>query len=98
MIVVSYVLVGVGPRTLGRQHPYAVGLVAAGPVRALGLVLGPLTRLLIVVGNAITPGRGFREGPFSSEVELRELVDMAGRRGVVGRRRAGDDPLGVRAG
>jgi CBS domain containing-hemolysin-like protein len=83
MIVVSYVLVGVGPRTLGRQHPYSVGLVAAGVVRALGTVLGPLSRLLIVVGNAITPGRGFREGPFSSEVELRELVDMAQESGVV---------------
>jgi CBS domain containing-hemolysin-like protein len=83
MIVVSYVLVGVGPRTLGRQHPYSVSLIAAGPVRALGSVLGPLSRLLIMIGNAITPGRGFREGPFSSEVELRELVDMAEERGVV---------------
>ncbi|MBA8825454.1 CBS domain containing-hemolysin-like protein [Saccharopolyspora lacisalsi] len=83
MLVVSYVLVGVGPRTLGRQHPYAVGLVAAAPVRVLARLLNPLTRLLILVGNAITPGRGFREGPFSSEVELRELVDLAGERGVV---------------
>ncbi|WP_436495358.1 hemolysin family protein [Actinokineospora sp. HUAS TT18] len=83
MIVVSYVLVGVGPRTIGRQHPYGVGLVAAGPVRALGTVLGPLSRVLILVGNAITPGKGFREGPFSSEVELRELVDLAEERGVV---------------
>ncbi|TCO50852.1 hemolysin family protein [Actinocrispum wychmicini] len=83
MVVVSYVLVGVGPRTIGRQHPYAVGLVAAGPVRVLGMILGPLSRLLIVIGNAITPGRGFREGPFSSEVELRELVDLAQERGVV---------------
>ena len=83
MIVVSYVLVGVGPRTLGRQHPYSVGLIAAAPVRVLGTILGPLSRLLIVIGNAITPGRGFREGPFSSEVELRELVDMAQESGVV---------------
>ncbi|GAA2675873.1 Hemolysin, contains CBS domains [Actinosynnema pretiosum] len=83
MLVVSYVLVGVGPRTLGRQHPYAVSLLAAAPVRVLGRVLGPLSKLLILVGNAITPGKGFREGPFSSEVELRELVDMAQERGVV---------------
>jgi CBS domain containing-hemolysin-like protein len=83
MVIVSYVLVGVGPRTIGRQHPYRVGLIAAGPVRALGLVLGPLSRLLISIGNAITPGRGFREGPFSSEVELRELVDLAGERGSI---------------
>ncbi|WP_175530014.1 hemolysin family protein [Actinopolyspora lacussalsi] len=83
MLVVSYVLVGVGPRTIGRQHPYGVGLVVAGPVAVLARLLNPLTRLLIFVGNAITPGRGFREGPFSSEVELRELVDLAGERGVV---------------
>ncbi|HEV8563077.1 MAG TPA: hemolysin family protein [Actinophytocola sp.] len=83
MIVVSYVLVGVGPRTLGRQHPYRAGLIMAGAVRVLGSVLGPLSRLLIMIGNAITPGRGFREGPFTSEVELRELVDMAEERGVV---------------
>ena len=30
-----------------------------------------------MVGNAITPGKGFREGPFASETELRELVDLA---------------------
>lgn len=83
MVVVSYVVVGVGPRTIGRQHAYRVGLLVAVPVRVLGRILGPLSRLLIVVGNAITPGPGFPEGPFSSEVELRELVDMAGQRGVV---------------
>ena len=83
MVLVSYVLIGVGPRTLGRQHPYRVGLLLAAPIRALGTVLSPLASLLILVGNAITPGPGFREGPFSTEVELRELVDMASNRGVV---------------
>jgi CBS domain containing-hemolysin-like protein len=83
MIVVSYVLVGVGPRTLGRQHAYGIALHTAGLVKLLGRVLGPIATLLIFVGNAITPGRGFRDGPFSSEVELRELVDMAEERGVV---------------
>ncbi|SFT82948.1 Hemolysin, contains CBS domains [Geodermatophilus amargosae] len=83
MTVVSYVLVGVGPRTLGRQHAYPIALATAGLVRLLGRVLGPVTRLLILVGNAITPGRGYRDGPFSTEVELRELVDLAEERGVV---------------
>ena len=83
MTVVLYVLVGVGPRTLGRQHAYGVALATAGVVRLLGRVLGPVATLLILIGNAITPGRGFRDGPFSSEVELRELVDMAEERGVV---------------
>ena len=83
MTVVSYVLVGVGPRTLGRQHAYGTALATAGVVKVLGRVLGPVATLLILIGNMITPGRGFRDGPFSSEVELRELVDMAEERGVV---------------
>jgi len=83
MVVVSYVLVGVGPRTLGRQHAYGIALATAGVVKLLGRVLGPVATLLILIGNMITPGRGFRDGPFSSEVELRELVDMAEERGVV---------------
>src|SRR4051812_21468609 len=83
MTVVSYVLVGVGPRTLGRQHAYGVALASAGVGRRLGRVLGPVATLLILIGNMLTPGRGFRDGPFSSEVELRELVDMAEERGVV---------------
>jgi CBS domain containing-hemolysin-like protein len=83
MVVVSYVLIGVGPRTTGRQHPYPVALASAGLVHMLGRMFGPLPKLLILVGNAVTPGRGLREGPFSSEVELRELVDMAEARSVI---------------
>ena len=40
MVLVSYVVIGVGPRTIGRQHPYAVGTAVAGPVRVLGRILG----------------------------------------------------------
>ncbi|MEG3633995.1 hemolysin family protein [Micromonospora sp. S2-005] len=83
MTVVSFVVVGVGPRTIGRQHAYAVGRAAAPLVRWLGRVLNPLASLLILIGNAVTPGRGFREGPFATQVELRELVDLAEQRGVV---------------
>ncbi len=83
MLVVTYVVVGVGPRTLGRQHAYSVALRAAAPLQVIGALLGPLSRLLILLGNAITPGKGFRQGPFSSEVELRELVDLAQQGGVV---------------
>jgi CBS domain containing-hemolysin-like protein len=77
MLVVSFVVIGVAPRTLGRQHDAAVALASAGPLVLLTRILGPLPRLLILLGNAITPGRGFRQGPFSSETELRELVDIA---------------------
>ncbi|MDQ1664209.1 MAG: magnesium and cobalt exporter, family, partial [Actinomycetota bacterium] len=77
MLVVSFVVIGVAPRTVGRQHAERIALLSAGPLIAATTVLGPLPRLLILVGNAITPGRGFSEGPFSSEAELRELVDLA---------------------
>jgi len=77
MLVVSFVAIGVAPRTLGRQHNERVALLAAGPVTGITTVLGPLPRLLILVGNALTPGKGFREGPFNTETELREMVDLA---------------------
>jgi CBS domain containing-hemolysin-like protein len=77
MVVVSYIAIGVSPRTLGRQHPAPIALAGARFVHPLARVLGPLPQLLIVVGNALTPGKGFAEGPFASEAELRELVDLA---------------------
>ena len=83
MTLVSFVVVGVAPRTVGRQHAYAVGRAAAPLIRWLGKVLNPLASLLILIGNAVTPGKGFPEGPFGSQVELRELVDLAEQRGVV---------------
>jgi CBS domain containing-hemolysin-like protein len=77
MLVVSFVAIGVAPRTVGRQHSERVALAAAAPIAAFTAVLGPIPRLLILLGNALTPGKGFREGPFSTETELRELVDLA---------------------
>jgi len=83
MTLLSYVVVGVAPRTIGRQHGYTVGRVTAPILRWLGRILNPLANLLIIIGNAVTPGRGFREGPFATQVELRELVDLAEQCGVV---------------
>jgi CBS domain containing-hemolysin-like protein len=77
MVVVSYVAVGVSPRTLGRQHAPSVALFTSRLVLPLARVLGPLPQLLIMLGNALTPGKGFRDGPFASEAELRDLVDLA---------------------
>ncbi len=77
MILISFIAIGVSPRTLGRQHPGPVALAAARVVYPLARVLGPLPRLLILVGNALTPGKGYREGPFATEAELRDLVDLA---------------------
>jgi CBS domain containing-hemolysin-like protein len=83
MVVISFVLIGVGPRTLGRQNAYTIALGAAVPLQAISILLTPISRLLVLMGNALTPGRGFRNGPFASEIELREVVDLAQQRGVV---------------
>jgi CBS domain containing-hemolysin-like protein len=44
MTVIDYVVVGVGARTLGRQHPVTVALRTARLAQALTRNLGPLPR------------------------------------------------------
>ena len=83
MVVVGYVFLGVAPQTLGRQHPERIAMRTLGLTRLVTIFLNPLSRLFIAIGNAITPGKGFREGPFSTQAELRELVDMAGADSVI---------------
>ena len=60
MFLVLFVLVGVGPRTIGRQRAESISLATAGAVLAVGRVLGPLPRLLILIG---TPSRRGRASP-----------------------------------
>ena len=72
-----------GAAHLGRQNAYSIALTAALPLQAISVLLTPISRLLILLGNALTPGRGFRNGPFASEIELREVVDLAQQSGVV---------------
>ena len=62
MVVVSFVVIGVGPRTVGRQNAYTIALLAALPLQAISVLLAPISRLLVLIGNAFTPGRGFRNG------------------------------------
>jgi CBS domain containing-hemolysin-like protein len=83
MALVSFLVVGVSPRTLGWQHSDGVALAAAPFLVWLRRVLGPLARLLVTVSNVVTPGPGYRDGPFQSESELRDLVDQAGERSLI---------------
>jgi CBS domain containing-hemolysin-like protein len=83
MVVISYVIVGVGPRTLGKQNPHSWARSGAVVAYYLATFLAPITMLLIAIGNAITPGKGFKHGPFSNEAELRDLMDQAHERGLV---------------
>ena len=83
MVLVSFILLGVAPRTLGRQHFAGLAVSTAGFVRVLGALLYPLTKFLVLVGNAITPGKGFSEGPFASEAEIRAQLARAGESAVI---------------
>lgn len=81
--LLQFSVIGVFARTAGRRNPYSISLRAAQWLIAFHTVLGPVARLLIWVGNLFHPGRDFRQGPYATEVELRELVDIAQERGVV---------------
>lgn len=83
MAIVSFVVVGVSPRTLGRQYYNTVALWAAPFAVGLRKVLGPISRVLVALGNIVTPGKGYRDGPFQSEAELRDLLDIAGDTAVI---------------
>jgi CBS domain containing-hemolysin-like protein len=83
MLTLSYVVVGVGPRTLGKQRAGNWIIPASIVAVLLSKVLGPITTILITIGNALTPGKGFKSGPFANEAELRDLVDQAHERGLV---------------
>mgnify|MGYP006275485057 CR=1 FL=1 len=77
MTIVAYVFLGVAARTLGRQHVEGASLAFASMARGLAAILGPLPSLLILLGNALTPGKGYKQGPFASQAEFREMVDLA---------------------
>lgn len=83
MAVVSFVVVGISPRTLGRQHFDTVALWSAPIASVLRTVLGPVARGFVVLGNAVTPGRSYTDGPFQTESELRDLLDRAGETDVI---------------
>ncbi|HTW21067.1 MAG TPA: hemolysin family protein [Mycobacteriales bacterium] len=83
MTVVHFVVVGVGARTVGRQHSAGIGLASAGTAIWLRRVLGPLLHVLIGIGSALIPGTVARDAGFTSEAELRDLVDLAEERQVI---------------
>jgi CBS domain containing-hemolysin-like protein len=67
----------VAPKTLALQQPERVACATALWVSVLARPLAPIARLLIGAGNVIAPGRGLAQGPFVTEDELREMIDVA---------------------
>ncbi len=85
MTVVTFIFAEVAPKTYAVQHTDRAALSISPVVWWLTRlpILGPLTRLLIGLGNVVTPGKGLPTGPFVSEEELRAMVDEAEREEVI---------------
>jgi magnesium and cobalt exporter, CNNM family len=83
MTGVLYVVSGIWPRTLGRQYDRQLAVTASGILYPVVRALGPLPRVLLAVGGALTPGRAGRERVVGSEEELRGLVDLLEERRVI---------------
>ncbi len=50
---------------------------------AIAVMVLVLSLIHILLGNAFTPGKGFRMGPFASEAELRAMVDLAEKESLI---------------
>ncbi len=83
MLLVSFVLWGVAPRTLGRQHPVGTLRLFGWLASAVTTVLNPVAQLMVLLGNALTPGRGYADGPFATEAEFLDLVSQAEEHDVI---------------
>ncbi|OFP34616.1 hemolysin family protein [Corynebacterium sp. HMSC071B10] len=81
--LLQFSIIGVFARTAGKRNPYTISLKAAQWLVLFHAVLGPVARGLIKLGNIFHPGEDFRDGPYATEVELREAVDIAQEKGVV---------------
>jgi CBS domain containing-hemolysin-like protein len=67
----------VAPKTLGLQRSERVASITAPFVVLLVRPLSPVASVLISIGNVIAPGRGLAQGPFVTEDEIREMIDVA---------------------
>ena len=75
--LVGFIVLGVAPETLGKQKSDRISLIAAPVALEIKPIIWPIAKLLVAVGNALTPGKGFKEGPFATAEDLRDLVDQA---------------------
>ena len=75
--LVGFIVLGVAPETLGKQKSDRISLITAPVALTIKPIIWPIAKLLVAVGNALTPGKGFKEGPFATAEDLRDLVDQA---------------------
>jgi CBS domain containing-hemolysin-like protein len=77
--VVLYVVAVLPPKAIAVQHTDRCALVVARTIYLLGKFLRPLSRVLVIASNfmmLLLPGRRMPEGPFVTDEDLRQLVDI----------------------
>jgi CBS domain containing-hemolysin-like protein len=79
MTFLIFVFAEAAPKTYAIEHPERVALRVAPIIARLASVPGlqALIRGLVVIANAVTPGEGFKRGPFVTEREIRTMAEVA---------------------
>ncbi len=80
MTLAIFVFAEVVPKTFTVQRTDRAALIMARPVLWIGRILRPLGKVLIGISNAmmvLLPGHGLPKGPFVTEDEIRNMVDVA---------------------
>jgi CBS domain containing-hemolysin-like protein len=78
-----FVVVEAMSKTFAILHSDRVALILAPVVFWLSRILYWPTKLLIGAANVLLPGKGLREGPFVSEVEIRAMAEAGHEEGAI---------------
>ena len=76
VLVARYVLIGVGPRAIGRKRAERVSATTTRLLRPVVRLLGPLSRLLTNVTESLPLGGHSADGELNSRPELLGLADL----------------------
>jgi CBS domain containing-hemolysin-like protein len=78
-----FVVVEAMSKTFAVLHSDAVALALAPFVLWLGRLLAWPTRALIGLANVLLPGKGLKQGPFVSELEIRSMAELGSEEGSI---------------
>jgi len=85
MTFLIFVFAEAAPKTYAIQHADRVALRVAPVINRLTSVPGlqTLIRGLVAIANIVTPGEGFKRGPFVTEAEIRSMAEVAAEESVI---------------
>ena len=72
-----FVFAEVAPKTIAVQRTETVAVRTSRWVQMIVTPLWPIASVLIWAGNVVAPGKGLKQGPFVTEEEIREMIDVA---------------------